>query len=301
MNQPMSPQEEAMIAAMMGAPQAQVQQPRHRQQGGGQQQPRPQQQGGNKMKSAKYKKPIGDVVLAPVEWFAKSASWLTGHGSRFVFYGLSGACLFLSVETVYTAMPPSPSAIAQGIENRHFLPKPAIQDDADILLIDPRPVIGAVVKWTANKTIGLLPFYPQHEIAPRWTVWADPGFYLAACIALAIQATEAIAWRRLGKRWDTKLAKFNELNGRKVPDLNPNAVVAARVARAELATEGSGGYVGTGLVIFAVYLVEFFTFTRSVADAANTVPGLTIVIYGLVNIVGFELCLNMAQTPNDQD
>lgn len=259
----------------------------------------------NQMKSAKVQKPVGATLLAPFEWFAKSASWLTScgpkGGARFVFYGLSGACLLLSVETVYTAMPASPAAIAQGVDNRHFLPKPAIQDNARIGLISPIPIAGAVVQFAWNHTAGFLPFATRYPIAPRWTVWQDPAFYLAAGIALAIQATEAIAWRRLGQRWDSKLAKFQELNNRKVPDLNPNAVVAARIAQAELATEGSGGYVGTGLVISGVYAVELFTFTRSVADAANAVPGLTILIYGLVNIFGFELCLALATDPEDED
>jgi len=298
----MSPQEEAeMIAAMMrGAqPQQQVHRPQPQQQGGGQHQ---QKRQGGKMKSAKYNKPVGATLLAPFEWFAKSASWLTNcgpkGGARFVFYGLAGACLALSVETVYIAMPASPVATRQGIQNRHFLPKPAIQDNADISLISPLPLVGATIKLAANYTLGFLPFYPRHTIAPRWTVWQDPAFYLAAVIALAIQATEAIAWRRLGKRWEAKMAKFQELNSRKVPDLNPNAVLAARAAQAELAAEGSGGYVGTALVILGVYGVEFFTFTRAVAGAQ--VPGLTIFIYGLVNIFGFELCLAFAQNDDDE-
>lgn len=257
----------------------------------------------NTMKSAKVKEPIGNKIFAPLAWFAESASWLTNcnsnGGARFVFYGLSVATLGLSVETVYTAMPASPAATRNGIENRHYLPKPAIPDNADISLISPLPLMGAAVQLTANNTIGFLPFYRKHTINPRWTVWSDPAFYLAALIALAIQATEAIAWRRLGKRWEDKMAKFKELNNREVPDLNPNAVLAARAAQAELVTEGSGGYVGTALVIVGVYGVEFFTFTRSIADVS--VPFLTTFIYGIVNIFGFELCLALAQKPEDED
>lgn len=291
----MTPDQFQRLIAMGAQPQSHVHQPQPTTQ-------QPKQSQVKPMKSAKYSQPIGAKLLAPVEWFAKSASWLTNcgprGGARFVFFGLSGACLLLSVETVYTAMPPSPAVINQGIGNRHFLPKPAINDDANVSLINPLPVISTGAKVVANYTLGFLPFYPRHTINPRWTVWADPAFYLAATIALAIQATEAIAWRRMSKRWEDKMAKFQQLNSRSVPNLNPNAVIAARVAQAELATEGTGGYIGTAFVILAVYGVEFFTFTRSVADV--TVPGFTIFVYGLVNIFGFELCLALAQNPDDE-
>lgn len=253
------------------------------------------------MKSAKAQEPPLAICLHPFDWVGKSISWLTskapGGGLRYVFMGLATGCALLSAETIYTAMPASPTAIAQGEENRHFLPKPAIDDGADLRLLNPLPVVGNILRVGYNQTLARLPFAQKMPMSAKWTVWSDGGWYLAMLITLAIQGIEAIAWRKLGQRWDSKMAKFQELNSRKMPDLNPQALWAAKVARAELATEGSGGYAMTALTIILVYGVEFFAFTRSVAGVG--VPGLTIFIYGLVNIFGFELCVTFGSDDDD--
>jgi hypothetical protein len=255
------------------------------------------------MKSANAQEPPLAILLKPFKWTARSISWLTsmsaGGGARYVFMGVATLCAVMSAETVYTAMPASQSAIRNGVENRHFLPKPAINDEADISLLNPLPRLWDGVKIGYNQTLARLPFAQKMPMTARWTVWADGAWYLAILITLAIQGIEAIGWRTGRRAWDSKMAKFQKLNSRKLPDMNPQAILAAKVARAELATEGTGGYVAMALTIIAVYGVEFFAFTRSVAGVG--VPGLTIFIYALINIFGFELCDSFANSIDDED
>ena len=250
------------------------------------------------LKSAKPKRTAGVMLLAPFTWPAKAAAWLTSKpGFQIVLYISAGYCLALAVETVYTAMPRSGAATAAGVENVKFLPKPAIQDNARLSLISPLPIAGNLFLIARNNTIGNLPFAKKTPVVWQWTVWNDSHFYVAMVIALLIQGIEAKAMRRVKGSWERKSAKFKELNSRKVPEISPEAIVAARVAQADLQTEGLGSYAGTAFVISGVYVVEFWTFIRSIAGLE--IGLMTMVLYALINVFGFELCLSLAQDDED--
>lgn len=240
--------------------------------------------------------PFGAKLLAPLGWCAKSIAWLVNSekngGAKFVLYGMSVYCFALVTETIYTTIPLSSSAQSAQVESIKFLPKPGIDDEAQFMRVV--PPVGNVLKRIANGTIAnVVPFYPRHELNPRWTVWSDPNFYIAFALSGLTGLIEARALRRTAKSWEKKQKKFQELNNRTIPDLNPNAVMAASLARAELATEGSGDYIMSSMIILATYGIEAFCFVSSIWTLDIGV--LTTTVYAIVNVFGFEFCWAMAQ------
>ncbi|MFE4108560.1 hypothetical protein [Almyronema epifaneia] len=245
-------------------------------------------------------KPWGAKLLSPFAWGAKSLAWLISSekngGARFVLYGMSLYCFALSAETIYLSLPKSEAAEAAGIESLRFLPKPSIADDANIKYLLPLPTIGNTLKRIANFTVGnLVPFYPKHQIQPQWTIWGDPNWYLAFAIAALIGLIEARVIRRTADSWERKQKKFFKYNARRVPDLNPNAVIAASLAQKELQAEGAGNYGMVALVIIVTYGTEFYAFLRSLRGLE--IGLFTTVIYGLLNVVGFEILWALAEDP----
>jgi hypothetical protein len=265
-----------------------------------QQQPKQQQQN-RPMKSAKPSKAWGAHVLAPIAWVAKSAAWITNPtargGFQFLAYTMAVGSLILSSETVYMAMPLSQSALQAGIENPRALPKPGIDDGANIAYLNPAPMVGNTLKATSNFLTGWLPFQTQFKPSPKWTLWGDFNWYAAIAIAAAIGGVEAMAIRKIGT-WEQKKAKFQKLNGRELPDLNPKAVMSARLAKVELATEGAGDYATMALLIVLVYGVEFYAFFRSVTGIE--IPGFTLTVYALINVFGFETAWSMGQRASEE-
>jgi hypothetical protein len=254
------------------------------------------------MKSAAPKQPIGAHLLSPLEWIARSAAWLTNStprgGARYVMYGMAGACLLLSAETIYVAMPASPSSVEAGIENRRFLPKPAINDGARLALLNPVPPTVNVLRFAANHTIGYLPFYPRHRYGGAWTVWSDPHWYMALLLNFVVQGIEAKMMRRVANSWEQKQRKFQQLNNRTVPDLNPAAVVSARLAHAELQAEGVGDYLSSAMLILAVYGIEFFAFARAMRGLE--LSAVVVIVYALTDVFGFEVFWSMAEGPEGE-
>ena len=277
---------------------AQNQQPQQHQ---AQQQKRPMKQN-RPMKSAAPSKAWGAHVLAPIAWVAKSAAWITNPtargGFQFLAYTMAVGSLILSSETVYMAMPLSQSAEQAGIENPRALPKPGINDGANIAYLNPVPMVGNTLKATSNFLTGWLPFQTQFKLSQKWTLWGDFNWYAAIAIAAAIGGVEAMAIRRISNSWEKKSAKFQKLNSRQVPNLSPNAVLAAKAARAELAAEGVGDYAFMSALIVMVYGVEFYAFFRSVAGIK--IPGFTLFIYALINVFGFETAWSIGQRCSEE-
>lgn len=247
--------------------------------------------------AAPKSRPFGAFLLAPVEWACKSLAWLISSdkngGAKFILYGMALYSFGVSAETVYVALPVSDSAKNADIESVRFLPKPGIDDGANIRYLSPLPTASNALKRLANWTVGnLVPFYPKHTIEPRWSVWSDPNFYLAATVAGLIGLIEAKAIRRSADSWERKRKRFEQLNKRQVPDLNPKAVMAARIAREELQTDGTGNYAMVALLIIGVYGTEFYCFFRSLSGLE--IPFVTTIIYALVNVFGFEICWALA-------
>jgi hypothetical protein len=266
------------------------------------QQNRQQQNQQNRpLKSAAPKKAWGAHVLAPIAWVAKSAAWITNPtargGFQFLAYTMAVGSLILSSETVYMAMPLSQSSEQAGIENPRALPKPGIDDGANIAYLNPVPMVGNVLKSTSNVVTGWLPFGTSFELSPKWTLWGDFNWYAAIAIAAAIGGVEAMAIRRIGT-WEQKKAKFQKLNAREMPDLNPKAVMSAKFAKVELATEGAGDYATMALLIVLVYGVEFYAFFRSVSGI--DIPGFTLFAYALINVFGFETAWSIGQRASEE-
>jgi hypothetical protein len=253
------------------------------------------------MKSA-APQPIGFKLLKPISWVAESLAWLTNAsakgGSKFVLYGMVGYCFALSSETIYIAMPKSATTIQAGVENVRFLPKPGIPDNASLGRLNPIPAVGSVAIGSINWVGQVLPFYRPFAVSRQWTVWADPHWYIAMGISLLVQGIEARSMRRIKNSWNKKKRRFDDLNSKEVPSLNPNAIVAARAAQASLVTEGLGEYVGVAMVTAGVYAIEFYCFFRSVSGL--NVGSFTTFIYALINIFGFELCWSMTQAVDDE-
>jgi hypothetical protein len=253
-------------------------------------------------KSAQPKKAWGAHVLAPIAWLAKSAAWLTNPtargGFQFLAYTMAVGSLVLSSETVYVAMPLSQSAEQSGITNPRALPKPGIDDGANIAYLNPFPMFFNTLKVTSNFATSWLPFRTSFKLSPKWTLWGDFNWYMAIAIAAAIGGVEAMAIRRIERSWEHKSAKFQRLNSRQVPDLSPNAILAAKAARAELVAEGVGDYAFIAALIVMVYGVEFYAFFRSVTGIE--IPGFTLTIYALINVFGFETNWSIAQRASEE-
>jgi hypothetical protein len=247
-------------------------------------------------------KPFGAKILAPLAWGARSVAWLLNSekngGAKFVLYGCSLYCFGICTETIYVSMPRSASAINNNIESVRFLPKPGIDDGADVAYL--LPPVGNTLKRIANATIAnVVPFYSRHQLNPRWSIWSDPNFYIAFGISSLVGLIEAKVLRRTANSWDKKQKKFQKYNSRQVPDLNPKAVMAASIARKELEVEGTGNYAVTAFVIASTYTIEFVCFFRSLGGLEIGV--FTTLIYAIINVFGFEFCWAMASDPDEDE
>lgn len=271
--------------------------------------------------AAPPKMPIGNRLLAPIAWTAKGIAWLISSekagGAKFVLYGMALYSFGISVETIYTSLPPSAAALEaekgglvalvqrEGKDGEiikqsiRYLPKPGVNDEANIAYLLPLPTIGNTLKRTLNFTLGnVIPFYPKYSISRRWTVWGDPNFYLAFCVAALVGLIEAKAIRRVSDSWNKKLDKYKALNSRSVPNLNPNAVMAANIARSELQADGMGNYAMVAALIVITYGTEFWCFIRSLRGLS--LPLVTLLIYTIINVFGFEVCWAMADEPEGE-
>lgn len=250
------------------------------------------------MKSA-APRPIGAHILSPFEWGAKSVAWLTNPakkgGFRFIAYGFAVGCMLIQVETIYSGMDQSPAAQHAGVENPKVLPKPGFPDGANIGYL--MPPFWNPIKSTINFATSWLPFRTEFKPVYRFSVWGDPNWYVAWLIGLSIGGIEAMAIRKIGD-WGQKMSKFQKLNGRVIPDLNPQAIAATKLAKIELQADGLGDYLWMAILIVTVYGIEFYAFVRSVTGLQ--MPMFTLVVYALINVFGFEAFWSLADRAGEE-
>lgn len=235
----------------------------------------------------KKDKPIGDKILAPLAWTAKSLAWVTNPtgGARFALYGLSIYCAALSVESMMVSLPRITGQTQNKASDVRFVPKVGIRDGANVMrLVNPMPLLSAAT----DGFMSMLPFYVKSGTR-EYSVWTDPNYYMALLIAIAIQAVEARALRAVSLKVRKK--RLDDVAKHEVPDLNPKAVHIAKVRAAEYKNAGIGSYAMNGLVVVGAYALEIGAFFGSIAGGM----GLAQCIYGLVTIFGFEFAWNLAE------
>jgi hypothetical protein len=243
------------------------------------------------------RRPIGAYLFAPAEWLAKAIAWTTNPsgGAKYALYIAAAASFGLSVESLYSVMPRQDERSAAEIR---FIPKPGVNDGADLSRLIPNPLgllqvgIDALLSW--------LPFYSKlgSGFSPTFLVWTDLNFYAAILFSSVIQGIEARIIRRVSI--DLRKRRLDAVKHRQVEDLSPQALAIAKVRALEYEYAGLGDYAFAAVAILSTYLIEGGVFFRTL----YTVPGISsaaLLIYGLLNVFGFEVFWALASAPEDEE
>lgn len=248
---------------------------------------------------------IGHIVMKPIKWTADAVFWISNPtrrgGAKYVMYGMAFLAWGLSVENFYVMLNKDQA------ENIRFIPKPAIDDSADLTRLLPFPTVLDAVHDAFIKAINLTGANLKDNWAPKVNliVWSDINFYVAIIVASMLNAIEAIAIRKVSL--NVRKRQFAEA---KAEDSQKEAAIAqtafegrleslkTKVKRTQVKTHGDGEVVMMGAIILAAYLFEFGSFV------SNTVPStkfLTALIYGLASVFGAETFYFLAQSFDKRD
>jgi hypothetical protein len=249
---------------------------------------------GTKRNDGKAGKAIIAVATAP----AKTLGWLTGNqGGKAIVGILAAYCAGLSIEAWYVTMPRVLGDRTQ--ENRKFIPKPFIEDGADLGLLNPLNALPTL--WDAAMGVleAILPFQLKGATPePVRCVWLDWRFYIAALLSLFLQFWQAKALRSLSI--DARKRKALALQKHKRMSLDPQALEIANVKAAEYNQSLMGKRKANGALIFLSYAVEMGTGFGSITQSQG-IGILTAGIYCIIQAFGFEMMLNTLQDVEDDD
>ncbi|MEO1401903.1 MAG: hypothetical protein AAFV72_11735 [Cyanobacteria bacterium J06635_1] len=243
------------------------------------------------------RRPIGAYLFAPAEWVAKAIAWTTNPsgGAKYALYIAAAASFGLSVESLYSVMPRQDERPAAEIR---FVPKPGVEDGADLSRLIPNPfgLLGAGI----DALLAWLPFYAKlgPGFGPEFLVWTDLNFYAAILFSAVIQGIEARIIRRVSI--DLRKRRLDAVKNRKVVDLSPQALAIAKVRAKEYEYAGLGDYAFSAMAILSTYLIEGGVFFRTL----YTVPGISsaaLLIYGVLNVFGFEVFWALASAPDNEE
>jgi hypothetical protein len=235
---------------------------------------------------------IGNAAIAVATAPAKLMGWLTSHRGGKVMIGVLAAyCAGLSIEAWYVTLP---SVAGQGgEENRRFMPKPFVDDGADLGLLNPLNALP--VLWDAAMGVlqSMLPFQLKGATPePVRCVWLDWRFYVAVMVSLSLQLWQAKALRSL--TIDQRRRKAQELQGYKKMNLDPKSLDIANAKVAEYNQSLMGKRRANGAMIFISYAVELGTGFASITGSRG-VGILTAGVYCIIQAFGFEVMLNQLQ------
>ena len=207
-------------------------------------------------------------------------------------------CAGLSIESIMVSMPATMrmgdyAGIARGRASnteleaikrqRRFVPKPYVDDGAELGRLNPWPNIQRTI---LQNYFQWLPLWIKGNVASDyWTVWNQPAILtLAAVFAITIQRFEGMIWRK--KTTTETLQEFQEANKQKQVEADPQAIALAQYKAAQHNSQGMGGIVGTFIAVVLLYGLEIAAFVGSFAGAGSWVVN---TIYAGLNILGFEL------------
>jgi len=207
-------------------------------------------------------------------------------------------CAGLSIESIMVSMPATMRTgdyanVSRGNgsrtqleaikRERRFVPKPYVNDGAELGRLNPWPNVQRTV---LQNYFQWMPMWIKGRVASDyWTVWNQPGILvLAAVFAITIQRFEGMIWRK--KSTNETYKEFIQANAQKEVEADPKAIALAQYKAAQHNSQGIGGIVGTFITVVLLYGLEIAAFAGSFAGAGNWVVN---TIYAGLNIFGFEL------------
>ncbi|MCY7283699.1 MAG: hypothetical protein LH679_09685 [Cyanobacteria bacterium CAN_BIN43] len=232
---------------------------------------------------------IGNAFITACTAPAKLMGWLTSNrGGKAIVGILALYCAGLSVEAWYVTLPQVAGQRTE--ENRKFMPKPFIDDGADLGLLNPLNAIPAIWDMAMGVLQSMLPFVVRGA-APTAVrcVWLDWRFYVAVLVSVSLQLWQAKALRSLSI--DARRLKAHELSQYKRMTLDPQSLEIANVKASEYNQSLMGKRKANGAMIFLSYLVELGTGFASITGSRG-VGILTAGVYCLISAFGFEVMMN---------
>jgi hypothetical protein len=207
----------------------------------------------------------GNTAIAIATAPAKLMAWLTSHRGGKVLVGVLAAyCAGLSVEAWYVTLPNATGRRTE--ENRKFMPKPFIDDGADLGLLNPIRALPTLWDSAMGVLQAVLPFQLKGATpAAVRCVWLDWRFYVALMVSLSLQLWQAKALRSL--TIDQRQRKAQELQGYKKMSLDPKSLDIANAKVAEYNQSLMGKRRANGLMIFLSYAVELGTGFSSITQS----------------------------------
>lgn len=250
----------------------------------------------NKNKVVRDEHALITVGLAPFRGLSAAYSYLSSvKGSGIVATFMSLYCAGLSIEAVFVATPSAISKIS-GLEytedmrrQRRFMPKPHVNDGAELGRLNPWPNIQRAV---LQKYFTWLPYWIRGRVASNyWTVWNSTGvLFLSITIALIIQNWEGRIWRK--KPYTQTKGEFDEANSQKRVNADPNAIALAAYRAQQHNQQGMGGVLGTFIAVTCLYGLEIAAFFGSFSGAGSFVVN---TVYSFLTICGFEIFEKMKE------
>ena len=232
---------------------------------------------------------IGNAFVAACTAPAKLMGWLTSNrGGKAIVGILALYCAGLSVEAWYVTLPQVAGQRTE--ENRKFMPKPFIDDGADLGLLNPLNAVPAIWDMAMGVFESMLPFVIKGAApAPVRCVWLDWRFYIALLVSVSLQLWQAKALRSLSI--GDRQRKAVELSQYKRMSLDPKALDIANVKTSEYNQSLMGKRRANGAMIFLSYLVELGTGFASITGSRG-VGILTAGVYCIIQAFGFEVMMN---------
>jgi len=232
---------------------------------------------------------IGGAFIAACTAPAKLMGWLTSNrGGKAVIGIMAIYCAGLSVEAWYVTLPRVAGQRTE--ENRKFMPKPFIDDGADLGLLNPLNAIPVLWDMAMGVFSSMLPFVVRGVApAPVRCVWLDWRFYVALMVSVSLQLWQARALRSLSI--GDRQRKAVELQQYKRMALDPKSLDIANVKTGEYNQSLMGKRRANGAMIFLSYLVELGTSFASITGSRG-VGILTAGVYCIISAFGFEVMMN---------
>jgi len=246
----------------------------------------------DRTKAASPNGAIGNAFIAACTAPAKLMGWLTSNrGGKAVIGIMAIYCAGLSVEAWYVTLPRVAGQRTE--ENRKFMPKPFIDDGADLGLLNPLNAIPVI--WDAAMGVlqSMLPFVVRGAApAPVRCVWLDWRFYVAVLVSVSLQLWQAKALRSLSI--ESRQRKAVELQQYKRMALDPKSLDIANAKVAEYNKSLMGKRRTNGAMIFLSYAVELGTGFASITGTRG-IGILTAGVYCIIQAFGFEVLMNQLE------
>lgn len=238
----------------------------------------------------------GNAAIAVATAPAKLMAWLTSHRGGKVLVGVLAAyCAGLSVEAWYVTLPNATGQRTE--ENRKFMPKPFIDDGADLGLLNPIRALPTLWDSAMGVLQAVLPFQLKGATpAAVRCVWLDWRFYVALMVSLSLQLWQAKALRSL--TIDQRQRKAQQLQGYKKMSLDPKSLDIANAKVAEYNQSLMGKRRANGAMIFLSYAVELGTGFSSITQSRG-IGILTAGVYCIIQAFGFEVMINQLEDDDE--